>query len=176
VEYVDVLDDAESGSNHKEPMCMFCRDGIGLCPGCKANDTKPAGLAERLLTPELPKRKQLPKEEPMQKALDDATIDKAVALRKDGLSTSKIADKLGVQAYRLYQSIGFQNQTKGLPHPNALRTERMQNKARSPRGAVATALKPAAVDAPLKAMREDCLEKIAKLQELVDAIDRVLAF
>ena len=110
------------------------------------------------------------------RVLDDATIDKAIALRKDGLSTSKIAAKLNVKAYRLYQSSRFQTETRSLPHPNALRTERTHNKARSPRGPVATALKPAAVDAPLKAMREDCLEKIAKLQELVDAIDRVLAF
>jgi hypothetical protein len=41
---------------------------------------------------------------------------------------------------------------------------------------VATALKPAAVNAPLKALREQTVEKIAKLQELVDAIDQVLAF
>jgi len=195
IEYVDTLEDAEAGTTKTVPLCLFCRDTTP-CPGCAANDKERKDLLARVGGPEPPPRKKLIvkrekqpdvvpadsepiREEPMPKnarALDDATIDKAIALRKDGLSTSKIAAKLNVKAYRLYQSSRFQTETRSLPHPNALRTERTHNKARSPRGAVATALKPAAVDAPLKAMREDCLEKIAKLQELVDAIDRVLAF
>src|ERR1039458_2360130 len=107
--------------------------------------------------------------------IDEAIIDKAITLRKDGISASKIAAKLGLKAYQLYQTERFQNQTKGLPRPNAFRTERTHNKARSPRGAVTTASKPTAVNAPLKAMREQIVERIDKLQELVDAIDRVLA-
>jgi hypothetical protein len=190
VEYVETFVDAEAGTTKQVPLCIFCRDGTDLCPGCAANDKERKDLIARIGGPDPPSRKKLvvnrktadpitpvPKEEPMPRlALDDATIDKAIALRKDGLSTTKIAGKLGVKAYRLYQSISFQKETKSLPHPNALRTERTQNKARSPRGAVATALKPAAVNAPLKALREQTVEKIAKLQELVDAIDQVLAF
>jgi len=189
IEYVDVLKDAESGATELVALCVFHRD-LDNCPGCVANDkdqaqrermrpaaslSKKEKAINKVVTETIAKiESEAPpkKASPMSDPLEGIDLDKALALRRSGLSTIAVAKKMNVKPWHFQQSNRWKELTKDLPHPNAGKRDKTFNKVRP----VATTPKANSINGPLKAMREDALEKIAKLQELVTAIDRVLAF
>jgi hypothetical protein len=181
IEYVEQVD-FKKDTRENVALCEWCRDG-DPCPGCQANDRdkaeRDADAKKRLQPKEVKKTHEpvaaSPKEVKTMTTpnLDDSTIDKAIELRKGGFSTVKVAEKLEIKSYRLYQCTRYMSETRALPHPNSLKSEKTADKARPSRPPVP---KTGAISGALLEMREDAVAKIAKLQDLVNAIDRVLAF
>lgn len=114
--------------------------------------------------PENRKEKTMPIKQP---PIDDATVARAIELRRSGFSTSEVARKLSIKPYRLYQCVRFMEQTRNL---SVQKNERTANKARSQNVQV----KVPTGDISLQQIRDWASSKIAALQEVVTALDKLI--